>query len=149
MSQRKTAYKAGDEVDAWCPKAACKAVRLHTIIAMVEETIATVKCRSCGGEHRYKAPPTASETTAKKRRAEKKAASDRALSAAAAGGDYEALMKGRSSAQARPYAPSMALERHDLVAHPKFGLGLVTEIREGRKAQVAFPDGGRVLVFGR
>ncbi len=148
MALRNTAYKAGDEVDAWCPKAPCKAVRLHTIIAMVGDTIASVKCRACGGEHKFKAPPSASETVAKKRREEKKAAVDKALSAGSTG-DYEGLMRGRSTAQAKTYSPAVSLERLDVVSHAKFGIGLVTEIREGKKAQVAFPDGGRVLVFGR
>ena len=58
-------------------------------------------------------------------------------------------MKGRDLSSAAAYSPSMELSRNDVIKHPKFGVGLVTELREGNKAFVAFPEGGRILVYGR
>lgn len=43
----------------------------------------------------------------------------------------------------------MELKVNDVIEHPKFGVGVVTEIREHQKAHVAFPEGGRVLVYAR
>ena len=141
MALRRGGYKAGDEVDSKCTK--CKMMLAHTIVAMVGDAIARVKCNTCGGEHAYRPPPSASEATAKRRRAERKAGDK---SAPAAAGDYQGLVKGRDLSSAAAYSPSMELSRNDVIKHPKFGVGLVTELREGNKA---FPEGGRILVYGR
>lgn len=143
----RTGYKAGDEVDSRCTK--CKLVLAHTIVAMVGDQIRKVKCNTCNGEHSYRPPPSASEATAKKRRAERKTSSVERAGGRATPSDYELLTKGKDLTHAEPYAITMTLTREDLVKHPKFGVGFVTEIREGLKAHVAFPDGGRILVFGR
>jgi hypothetical protein len=124
-------------------------VLAHVIVAMVGDAIARVKCNTCGGEHAYRPPPSASEATAKKRRAERKSSNIERIGTRSAAGDYELLMKGRDTAGAVPYKPTMPLQREDVIAHPKFGVGLVTEIKEGQKAHVAFPDGGRILIYGR
>jgi hypothetical protein len=143
----KTGYRAGDEVDSKCTK--CKMVLAHTIIAMSGDAIAKVKCNTCGGEHAYRPPPSASEATAKKRRAERKSSNIERIGQRAAASDYDVLMKNKDISKPIPYAPSIELHRDDVVTHPKFGVGLVTEIREGKKAHVAFPDGGRILIFAR
>ena len=143
----RTGYKAGDEVDSKCTK--CKMVLAHVIVAMVGDAIARVKCNTCGGEHAYRPPPSASEATAKKRRAERKSSNIERIGTRASASDYEVLMKGKDAGTAQPYKPTMVLNRDDVITHPKFGVGLVTEIKEGQKAHVAFPDGGRILVYGR
>jgi hypothetical protein len=143
----RTGYKAGDEVDSKCTK--CKMVLAHTIVAMVGDAIVRVKCNTCNGEHAYRPPPSASEATAKKRRAERKSSNIERIGQRAAASDYEVLMKNRDTSKPIPYAPSVKLSRDDIVTHPKFGVGLVTEIREGKKAHVAFPDGGHVLIYDR
>src|SRR5688572_7222943 len=143
----RTGYKAGDEVDSKCTK--CKMVLAHTIVAMVGDQIARVKCNTCNGEHAYRPPPSASEATAKKRRAERKSSNIERIGARAAASDYDVLMKNKDVSKPIPYAPSIKLSRDDIVQHPKFGIGLVTEVREGDKAHVAFPDGGRILIHSR
>jgi hypothetical protein len=124
-------------------------VLAHVIVAMVGDQIARVKCNTCNGEHAYRPPPSASEATAKKRRAERKSSNIERMGARATPSDYEVLTKGKDLSAAQAYAPSMKLNRDDVVKHPKFGVGLVTEIREGLKAHVAFPEGGRILIYGR
>ena len=147
MKLRKTGYNAGDEVDSSCTK--CKMVLAHTIVAMVGDQIARVKCNTCGGEHAYRPPPSASEATAKRRRAERKAAMADATTAIATAEDYENAIKGHDLAKAAKYSIKSPLALNDVVDHSKFGIGVVIELREGRKAQVAFPDGGRVLAHSR
>ena len=147
MALRRAAYRAGDEVDSKCTK--CKMVLAHTIVAMVGDQIARVKCNTCGGEHAYRPPPTASEATAKRRRAERKAASADKLGAVLTADDYEDVIKGHDLSKAQKYSIKTELTTNDVVDHPKFGVGLVVEIREGNKAHVAFPDGSKVLAHNR
>ena len=144
-----TGYKAGDEVDSKCTKGGCKMVLAHTIVAMVGDKIARVKCNTCGGEHAYRPPPTASEATARRRRAERKAAVALATATIATAEDYPNLIKGHDISQPSKYSLRMTLNTNDVIDHPKFGIGLVTELKEGKKAMVAFPEGGRILAFGR
>lgn len=146
MAIRKTSYTAGDEVDSKCTK--CKMVLAHTVVAMVGDQIARVRCNTCGGEHAYRPPPTASEATAKRRRAERKAATaDIAVLPTAS--DFEDLSKRVDMSTPADYSPKMELDRHLVIQHPKFGVGVVTDLKEGRKANVAFADGGRVLIYNR
>lgn len=147
MAIRRTGYRAGDEVDSRCTK--CKLVLAHTVVAMVGDQIARVKCNTCGGEHAYRPPPTASEATAKRRRAERKAATESRFQGMASADEYPELIRGHDISQPEKYSPKMALTRDTVVEHPKFGLGLVVELKEGNKAHIAFPDGGRILVYGR
>lgn len=155
MVVRIGAYKVGMEVDAKCPPS-CKnraklgEIQSHIIIAMVGEKIARVQCKQCESEHGYKAPPSASEATAKKRRAERKAATMDLTPTITTSEEYDRLIKGREVDKPTAYSVKMpTLVRDMVVKHSQFGLGIVTDIREGNKAHVAFPDGGRVLVYGR
>ena len=147
MKLRKTGYSAGDEVDSSCTK--CKMVLAHTIVAMVGDQIARVKCNTCNGEHAYRPPPSASEATAKRRRAERKAAMADAASVIMTAEDYEGAIKVHDLTKSAKYSMKSPLTFNDVVDHPKFGIGIVVELREGNKAQVAFPDGGRVLAHSR
>lgn len=143
------------ELDAKCPpscknrKATGIDVQPHTIVAMVGAKVARVKCNICEAEHAYRAPPTASEATAKKRRAERKAALSTIDIETPTADEYESLAKDKDLKAAVAYNIKVALQRDDVIKHPKFGTGIVVALKEGNKATVAFPDGGRTLVHSR
>lgn len=141
----KRGYSAGDEVDSKCNK--CKLVLAHTIIAMNGDKVARVQCNTCRGPHAYRPPEGAKERTAARRRTTNKAPEE--INAKTSASDFDTLIKGHDLSRAEKYSIRMQLKQNDAVNHPKFGIGLVTEIREGGKAHVAFRDGGRVLVYGR
>lgn len=116
---------------------------------MVGDVVKKVQCNTCKKEHSYKAPDSPSEATAAKRRAERKKAQNDAAHRLATPEEYERICKSVDLTQATKYSMKMDLDVQQVVDHPKFGLGVVTEIRDGGKAAVAFPDGGKVLVYGR
>ena len=111
--------------------------------------IARVKCNSCTAEHAYRAPPTASEATAAKRRAERKTTKTAPITPKTTATEFEVIAADKDLTEAQKYSIKMELNLNDIVDHPKFGIGVVTEIREHQKAHVAFPEGGRVLVYAR
>jgi hypothetical protein len=123
-------------------------VLAHTIVAMVGDQIARVRCNTCNGEHVYRAPLSASEATAQKRRAERKGSAESAP-AKSTPSEFEVLTKGKDLSRPSKYSPATKLALNDVIDHPSFGIGLVTELREGHKAHVAFSDGGRILVHSR
>ncbi len=148
MALRKSSYSVGDDIDAKCLPACGKLVLAHTIVAMVGDKIQQVKCNTCEKVHGYRPPDSPSEATARRRRAERKA-SAKDSSTLPSASDYDNLVKGHDLSKAEKYSPKMALDTHSVIDHPKFGVGLVIDLKEGNKAQVAFPDGGKILVYGR
>ena len=146
-TRQRKGYAAGDEVDSKCTK--CKLVLAHVIVAMKGDKIARVQCNTCKGEHAYRPPPSASEATAAKRRAERKQTAADAVGARSSAAEFEALIKDKDTSKPAKYSMKIELHLEDIVEHPKFGVGIVTEIRESLKAHVAFKDGGRVLVHSR
>lgn len=127
----------GKTIDGWCTR--CKLVLTHTIEAMAGGKITRVHCNTCRGQHAHRA--TAPGT----RKANGHASND----AKTGPSQYEALLRGRTAAAARPYSTSERFNVKELISHATFGLGAVTAERDNIKIDVLFADGMRVLVHGR
>lgn len=72
--------RLGDVIDDFCVK--CRRLTNHSIVSLVEDQAAKVRCRTCYHDHDYRheqAPPTKKEL--------KKAEADAAAAAAAAAGE--------------------------------------------------------------
>jgi hypothetical protein len=132
--------KPGDNVDSWCGK--CKFVLAHTIEAMADDKPARVNCNTCKAQHGYK--PVAPGAGSRSQKTE--AGSPRPGRSRAS--RYETLLKGKDAA-AKSYSPKDKYELGDIMAHPSFGLGVATAIKDHTKIEVLFDDGPRVLVHGR
>ena len=123
--------RPGDDTETYCGR--CKAERTHQVVALnADGTPATVICRTCGGQHRFRekkeaATPAAGGAAGRKVRASAAPARD-----APAG-------------PARHYSPNGVYAQGEWVEHPKFGTGRVTEARAG-KIEVRFDSGNRLLV---
>ena len=59
------------------------------------------------------------------------------------------MLVGRDLSSASPYSVKAKLAAGDLIAHPTFGVGVVTAITDVHKAKVFFEDGERMLVCNR
>ena len=123
--------RPGDDTDTYCGR--CKAERAHQIVALNADGVpASVICRTCGGQHRYreKKEPSASTPV--------KAAGRRA-------GSNAEPRREAPPADARPYSPKEVYAGGEWVEHPKFGQGKVTQARAG-KIEVRFESGSRLLI---
>jgi hypothetical protein len=135
----------GDRIDARCTK--CRKITNHTLVAMVEEKPARVKCNTCGGEHNYRAPRAAakskSDTSAPKKAARvSKAKSD---PREAERKEWESLRLDMRSSKAIDYAMNGEFEVDTLINHQVFGLGLVQQLCGPRKILVLFQDGKKLM----
>ncbi len=128
----------GDEIVSYCTK--CKLDLDHTIVAMKEDKVARVVCRTCNGEHNYrdrskkKVPAKTKSTTPKKKRSTAK--------------DPETLWKAALEKTQRaevPYNMSKAFKIDDIVLHKTFGKGVVL-LTAARKMTLIFEDKERMLV---
>ncbi len=133
----------GRDIDTFCTR--CKMVLAHTVTAKVDDVIKRVLCNTCKAEHVFRADPTTKKATKKPRKAvAKKKVSTRAIAS-----QFNTLLDGRDVEDAVKYSPKMSLELASLVMHPTFGVGVVSVIKPGSKAEVVFPEAVRVFIFGR
>jgi hypothetical protein len=123
--------RPGDDTDTYCGR--CKAERAHQVVALnADGAPATVICRTCGGQHRYR---------------EKKKEPPASTAAGAAGRRVRVTTEPApdSGAAVRPYSPKEAYSVGEWLEHTKFGQGKVAQARGG-KIEVRFESGSRLLV---
>ncbi|HWU91134.1 MAG TPA: hypothetical protein VN253_27900, partial [Kofleriaceae bacterium] len=138
------ADEVGGEIEAYCPSPRCKADTTHTIISMYEDEVRRVQCVVCGEVHAYRKPrgdaAEDGDAAGGKKSPQKRLTWDDAMARATEG----------DLANCRPYSIRDAYEEGDVVHHPVFDIGFVTELLPDNKVEVIFRDGGsRILVHNR
>lgn len=137
--------EAGSEIDSRCLK--CKDVTNHTIIAMADDKIAKVECNVCGGRHNYR--PAKPETAASAKRKTTRAATVASAKLAKHEALHEEQVAGRGKTDAVPYSLTGCYREGDLLDHPTFGIGVVTEIVMPDKIEVLFRQESKLLICER
>ena len=139
---------AGDSVESQCTK--CKALLNHTIIALVAGKVARVKCNTCGSEHNHrpvKEPKVAAVKGAKVEK-EKVAKAPRAKTVKAPTISdeeiWEEMIRPLDPDLAVPYNMEGKFRANSLLAHPTFGIGMVSSCQTG-KIEVVFKAGRKLL----
>lgn len=132
--------EVGAEVEAHCPK--CKADTQHVVVSKYEDEIRRVQCNPCGDVHPYRKPRGESDEEAELTPAQKK-------KAAKAKPTWEQVMAKSSKKQPKPYQLGEYFKENELLSHPKFGVGFVSENIGDDKIEVTFKDDKRVLVHNR
>jgi hypothetical protein len=150
-------YKTGGDCDAWCTK--CKMDLAHTIVAMVTGKPVQVKCNTCGGFHKYRAPQntkaSASPGKAKAPKAQTAAAKAKATRAEklviAAADDahdrWTVAMETAGDAQQKAYNVKSVYGLGDVIAHPTFGPGVVLEVVAYNRIRTVFSRAERTLIM--
>src|SRR6266545_2522400 len=139
--------EVGSEIEAYCPSPRCKADTNHTVISMYEDEIRRVQCQVCGDVHAYRKPrgdvvEAATEEVAAavaRRKLTRKPGWEEAMN----------QVTEQELASCRPYSIRDTYEEMDVVSHPKFGTGFVTELLPDNKVEITFKDERRVLVHNR
>ena len=132
---------AGDAVESKCTK--CRAVMNHTIVAMVDGKPGRVECNTCKGIHNYRKP--AAEKPAKKAAAPRKKTTRKVDPDPAA---WEALALHDQPGVAAQYSLQAVFKLDEIVNHPTFGLGKVTQLLPPNKVEILFQDGRKLLRCG-
>jgi len=135
--------KVGQDVDSWCTR--CKLILAHTVEAMIGSKITRVHCNTCRSQHAYRPyPPGEQPSTSRAARAA--APRPARFPAVARADEYATLVTGRDAQSARAYSPQERFAPKELIAHPSFGLGVVTLLKDRTKIDVLFRDGLKTLV---
>src|SRR4051812_18271857 len=132
--------EVGAEVEAHCPK--CKADTAHVVISKYEDEIRRVQCNPCGDVHPFRKPSgeagddDAPEPPPVKKKPVK------------AKPTWEQVMA-KNKKPVRPYAVGEYFKELEVLSHPNFGVGYVTENIGDDKIEVTFQGDKRVLVHNR
>jgi hypothetical protein len=120
--------RPGDEIITYCGR--CRQERTHQIVALNSEGQPDrVLCRFCQSDHLYR-----------KNRSAAKRASEGGRAAQGPTGSYAQV-----PATPRPYSAKEVYAAGEVIMHPKFGQGRVTEARGG-KIVVKFGSEARTLL---
>src|SRR5579883_481842 len=131
--------EVGSEIEAYCPK--CKADTTHVIISKYEDEIRRVQCNPCGDVHAFRKPRGETEEeppepiSVKKRAAKVKPTWDQVMA--------------KAKKQPRLYLVAERYAENELLSHPKFGVGFVSEVIGLDKIEVTFQAEKRVLIHNR
>lgn len=125
---------AGKNIESYCTK--CGLNLDHTIMAMVGETIAKVRCKTCGRAHKFRNPAI----SPKKRttRVQKKIGAEATAAIVWEAGLAEA--KGKE----RDYSIALKYRVGDVVNHHIFGKGIVLKLYTN-KCDMLFKDKERLM----
>ena len=129
MSEKIT---AGTNIASYCTK--CKLALDHAVVAMAGETIAKVKCKTCGSVHKFKDPADVKKprTVKKKEDAEKTAETL-----------WETSLS-ETKGKERVYDMSGKFRVGDVLLHNTFGKGIVRKLYSN-KCDVLFKDKERLM----
>jgi hypothetical protein len=132
--------EVGSDVEAYCPK--CKGDTTHVVISKYEDEIRRVQCNPCGDVHSYRKPRGEAEDDVP----EPVAARKRALLKKPT---WEEFFAKHGEKEGKPYEFREHYRDNQIVVHPKFGKGFVSEIVSDSKVELTFQDARRVLVHNR
>jgi len=125
-------FTAGENVVSHCTK--CKRSSDHTIVAMENEVIAKVKCRTCNGTHKFRNP-----AEVKKPRTSRKKASAQDTVAVL----WQTCIS-QSKGKELMYNMTGRYRVGDILLHDKFGKGVVRKLALN-KCHVLFEDKERLM----
>src|SRR5262249_8186909 len=131
--------EVGAEVEAHCPK--CRADTAHVVVSKYEDEIRRVQCNPCGDVHPYRKPRGESGEEEGPEPAPKKKAQK-------AKPTWDQVMA-KSKKPPRQYSIGEYFKEMEILSHPKFGVGYVTENIGDDKIEVTFQTDKRVLVHNR
>ncbi len=134
--------KVGGDILSNCTK--CKMELAHVVVAMVDGRAARVMCKTCKSTHNHRKGGSSEPRTVASRTAAGKAARV-PVSVMRVAELWQKKVNESKASVPKTYQVSAVFIAGDAVEHPKFGLGIVEEIKGG-KMVVLFRDAERVLV---
>jgi hypothetical protein len=140
--------EVGGEIEAQCPS--CKGDTKHAIISLYENEIRRVQCLVCSQVHAFRkaasdfeegeeAVPEEPPPVTPRRKINRKPTWEEAMAQAPQS----------DLSNCRPYSIRDTYEDLDIISHPSFGIGFVTELLPDNKVEVTFKDARRVMVHNR
>jgi hypothetical protein len=132
--------KVGGEVDSFCTR--CEMTLAHTVIAMVDGRPVKVECNTCHGVHRFRGGGSTAPSRPAAAATPRPARERITIS-------FDEVLRGKKLAMARRYSAKTTYQADDVIEHPTFGIGWVSNVRDATKIEVTFRSDVKVLVHGK
>lgn len=131
-------FKTGSEILYDCPR--CNLKLGHTILAMVSNQPARVRCNTCKSERNYrrKSPQRRENKTTPAVERKRSGPTDTAF--------YNELLKKSYDRTPKSYRATEPFAEGDVIEHISFGKGVVSKLIFPDRMEVVFPDEIRVLI---
>lgn len=133
-------FEVGAEVDAYCTR--CKTDTPHTVVTKYEDEIRSVTCTTCNTTHAYRPPRGETDEEIPEPIAVRRRQALHKLT-------WEAAMEQLDPSTAVDYSPSALYLEGQVIEHPTFGVGCVSEVLSDTKLEALFQDGRRLMVHNR
>jgi hypothetical protein len=130
----------GGETEGYCPK--CRADTTHVILESYGDEVRRVQCGVCGDIHSFK-PPRGRDEESPEPLSVSRRKSMKKLSWHDGVHQYDVE-------DAVRYSPKTLFQIHQIVVHPTFGVGFVSEVMGDNKVELTFRnDLQRLFLHGR
>lgn len=128
----------GQEVEAFCPR--CKADTTHVVVSRYDDEIRRARCSTCDDVHAFRRPrgedsEEGAEPTTKRKAPKAKPSWEQAMA--------------RRRTTPKTYHGDELFGEMDIVEHPLFGMGFVSELIGQNKIEVTFQTDKRILIHNR
>ncbi len=141
MTKDKNRTPVAQDLVTRCTK--CKRKLSHVVVVHNEEgLVERVKCKTCGGEHKYR--PDKKKAPAKTPKKKKRTVTKEEAFAK----EFERLAEKFKEKKPVNYSMSGSFKTDEVIAHKTFGMGIVTSVSY-QKMEVAFSEGPRLLACDR
>lgn len=138
-------YTVGGYAEGWCTK--CRLLLGHTIIAMVDNFPARVKCNTCNSEHNFHAKESGKGRTSPKTSSKSAGSSKKKIKTQEANyNDYASRLAGYDLSAAQKYSIGGNFKKDEIIDHFKFGVGIVLSVIQNHKIEILFKDGLKILI---
>ena len=140
----------GKNIDAFCLR--CQLTLAHIVLYEVAGSVHSVKCKTCGAEHRYRGPKPAKkrDVPAERRPGVRSTSSAKPKPVRPADTRQWELHMAASATDAVvwPYKLTERFEKGDLIDHPHFGRGFIEKVTAD-SMEILFQEGRKLLAMNR
>lgn len=137
----------GKNIDAYCSR--CRLPLAHVVLYEVGGMVHGVKCKTCGGEHRYHGrPEIRREVPAERRPGRVSAGTPRPVRPADSRQWEQRNAATASDAVVWEYRWTENYEKGDVIAHRQFGRGFVEKVARD-SMEVLFREGRKQMAINR
>lgn len=125
-------FKLGDEVESYCTK--CREMANHNVAVLaVNGKPPRVVCKVCNGEHNYRPSPPQTRRSSSGRTTTRR--------------KLGLSLTDEQKTSATHYKIGGLFQQGEVISHPTFGFGEITEIRSPQRMLVLFDGSQKLLIY--
>lgn len=134
--------KVAQEILSFCTK--CRMDLSHTVVAMQGDRVVRVICKTCRGEHAYRAPKGVNDPALAPAKITRAARAEKQVISMAE--EWESRMATHKNVPIKDYSFRTAYKAGERIEHPTFGTGFIEKVVHPNKIEVIFKTEIKLLI---